>query len=161
MCSTPSGIGDQIKLATRKKTTRKDSAQRLPASEIKSIVYLKLPFGNQMCSTPSGIGDQIKLYIIQRLYTASGAQRLPASEIKSTFDIDDANDVGAGAQRLPASEIKSSLAKYFVCKAKKCSTPSGIGDQINWVEISTLQSYEVLNAFRHRRSNQSTSVLRT
>ena len=107
-------------------------AQRLPASEIKSTVKTSVLPIQLKCSTPSGIGDQIK------------PTQIPLP-IKILFC----------AQRLPASKIKSSALTDKRIKILGCSTPSGIGDQINQKQENKIDLVIVLNAFRHRRSNQS------
>ena len=105
-------------------------AQRLPASEIKSI-YVRLAHLNLcLCSTPSGIGDQINctarnpssfLGVLNAFRHRRSNQKNPG------FDL----ETGGGAQRLPASEIKSNFR--IKINGELCL---------------------VLNAFRHRRSNQ-------
>ena len=156
-CSTPSGIGDQI-----------------------NIIWVSPRHPHYMCSTPSGIGDQINVLWLPVPTSVGRAQRLPASEIKSSeapsrelkekfvlnaFRHRRSNQKPlsiiliinhSSAQRLPASEIKS---KTFLLETityqRTCSTPSGIGDQIKSLKVIVVLEEIVLNAFRHRRSNQT------
>ena len=129
------------------------------------------------CSTPFGIKDQISRRFPEYRHGAGGAQRLSASKIKS---LGRRYLPGLSGGVLNAfRHQRSNLTAIAMCNSllTKCSTPFGIKDQISlksrsslnimgcaqrlsaskikslWLRSELIVHQEVLNAFRHQRSN--------
>ncbi|OCC14486.1 hypothetical protein DBT_2027 [Dissulfuribacter thermophilus] len=118
-CSTPCGIGDQIRLyGIGYGLGDHASAQRLAASEIKSDIVVLIYRSHARCSTPCGIGDQIS-YQRWRFY-------IPLWLVLNALRHRRSNQ----CVRVVLERTRS-----------KCSTPCGIGDQISqgWGIAVTIQ----------------------
>ena len=154
-CSTPRGITGKIAALLSRAYSISSRAQRLAASQEKSLVQGVTNYSCHMCSTPRGITGKIALVrqapsvddtSAQRLAasqeksllfrnpllrSATCAQRLAASQEKSLTTGIASLSTGESAQRLAASQEKSRRRSVFITvRGNWCSTPRGITGKI-------------------------------
>ncbi len=131
-CSTPFGITASITGPARVRSAARPSAQRLSASQLRSLNGYVDTDGTVQCSTPFGITASITKLANDGTCTPTSAQRLSASQLRSPQTRIMRTSSLRCAQRLSASQLRSRAAQS-----------GGRGGT------------DVLNAFRHHSFDHS------
>ena len=138
----------------------RSSAQRLSASTNEP---LGLPRQARRrlheCSTPFGINERTTWQATCRKPSAACAQRLSASTNEPRRRLHHARLIRRCAQRLSASTNEPRTVAAADRRLRLCSTPFGINERTTCIALSNDRSpLDVLNAFRHQRTNHTIGV---